>query len=220
MRGNGGINLVSCVLHALRVFVGQVVLGQDGVHLDVVVTLLAQHVDDLAHEVLRLFRWPLCDFYYCLLSALATLQFLLRNEYVLRKNVVFSNKEGKVLFNLENAYSLIVLTLQDFGDDGLLDVVLSAGHQCYPHPVASHSRHRVALGDEDGLAAIVGYERVLAVGLTDKGTLLHLRLQVQPITALLHLTDIVVPCHFFQHIDGEHLGRMSIQPQRLENLLQ
>ena len=108
-------------------------------HLDVVVTLLAQHVDDLAHEVLRLFRWPLCNFYHCLLSALTTLQLLLRNEYVLRKNVVFGNEEGKVLFNLENAYSLIVLTLQYVCNDSFLDVVLSAGHQCYPHTVASHS---------------------------------------------------------------------------------
>ena len=41
LRSDGGVDFVGGFLYALRIFVGQAVLGEDGVHLDIVVALLA-----------------------------------------------------------------------------------------------------------------------------------------------------------------------------------
>ena len=64
---------------------------------------------------------------------------------------------------------------------GLLDMPFAAGHHGHTHTVAVHGKQRVTLRDKDGLAAVVGLERVLAVGLADEGALLHLTLQVQTV---------------------------------------
>ena len=109
--GDAGFYLVGCLLHALRVLVGQAVLCQYGVHLHVVVALLAQHVDDLAHDVLRLWRRPLRDFHHGLLSRLAALQLLLGYQHVVYEDVTLGHQEGKVLLHLQDADGLVVLAL-------------------------------------------------------------------------------------------------------------
>ena len=215
-----GIDLASGLLHLLRILIGQAVLGQDGVHLDVVVALLAQHVDDLADEVLRLGRRPLRDAHDGLLAGLAALQLLLRDEDVLSQLRAVGVEEGIVLLDLEDADGLLVLALDDLGDDGLAHVVGTARHHRHADAVAAHGHHRVALGDKDGLAATVGDERVLAVGLADEGALLHLRLQVQAVGAVLRLHHIVVPRHLVEGVDGEHLQRMRVESESLEYLAQ
>ena len=174
-----GVDLLGGVFHLLGIFIGQTILGQDGVHLDVVLALLAKDVDNLANDLLRFCRGPLDDFYHGLLACLAALEFLLGYQDVAGEEVALGIEEGKVFLYLQNAHGLIVLALEDFSDNGFLDVVLTTGHEGYLHTVAIEGEHGVALGHKDGLAAIVGLERVLAVGLADKGAFLYLGLQVE-----------------------------------------
>ena len=104
-----------------------------------------------------------------------------------------------------------MLALQDIGDYSLFYVILTACHHSHPHTVATHGKHRVALTDKDGLATIVGQERVLAVCLANERAFLHLSLQVQTVVAPLRLTEIVVPCHLLKHIDSQHFCRMRVE---------
>ena len=179
-------------------------------HLHGVVALFAQHVNDFAHKVLRVLRRPLRDLHHRFLSCLAALQLLLRYQDVLHEEVALGVQEGIVLLHLQDAHGLVVLALQDFRDDGLLDVVLPARHHRHAHAVTAHGEHRVALTDEDGLAPVVGQERVLAVGLAHESAFLHLRLQVQPVAGVVHLAHIVVPSHLLKHVDSQHLRRMGV----------
>ena len=220
LRRDAGVDFVGSLLHALRIFVGQAVLGKDGVHLHVVIALLAKYIDDLSDEVLRLLRRPLRDFHHSLLARFAAFQFFLRYEHVLSEDVAFRNEEGVVLLHLQDTHGLVVLALKNLGDDGLLDVVLAARHHRYADAVAAHGRHRIPFTDKDGLAAIVGHERILSVGFADECTLLYLRLQVQPVAVVVHLAQIVVPCHLLHRVHGQHLSRMRVKLQCLEDVLE
>ncbi len=218
--GDGRVDAFGGVLHLLRVAVGQSVLGQDGVHLHVVLTLCAQYVDHLSHDILRVLRGPLCDFHHGHLSGLASLELLLGYEDVVGEDGALGDEEGIVFLHLQHADGLVVLALEYLDDHGLLDVVLPSCHECHAHAVATLCEHGVALAHEDGVAAVVGQERVLAVGLAYKRALLHLCLEVQAVDGVAHLGQVVVPRHLLHHVDGEHLQRVGVQPQLLEYVLE
>ena len=166
-------------------------------HLRIVLTLLAKHVNHLTHNVLRLLRRPLRNAYHRLIARLATLQLLLRHHDVVYEDVTLGNQEGIVLLHLQASHGLVHLVRDDLRHHCLLDVVLAAGHERHFHTVAVQRKHRVTLRHEDGLATIVGHKRVLAVGLADKRAFLHLSLGVQTVLRVRHLREEVVPCHFF-----------------------
>ena len=187
-------------------------------HLHVVLALFAEHINHLANDFLRLCRWPLDNLHHSLLASLAALEFLFRNQDITRKEVTFGIEEGKVLLHLQDTHGLVVLTLQNLRDDSLFDMVLSASHESHLHTVAIQGKHRVALSHKDRLAAILRLERVLAVSLTDKGSLLHLSLQVQFIGAVANLRQPVVPCHLFHHVDGEHFHGVGVKFKGFEYL--
>ena len=187
-------------------------------HLDGVVALLAQHVDDLADKVLGVLRRPLRDSHHGLLAVLAALELLLGDEDVVGKDVSFGDEEGEVLLDLQASHGLVALVGENLGHHGLLDVLLTARHEGHTDTVAVEGKHGVTLGDEDGRAAAVGQERVLAVGLTDKDALLHLAFLVETVLVVGHLRQVVVPRHLLHDVDGQHLGRMGVQTQGLENL--
>ena len=181
LRRDARINLLGSILDGFRILVRQTILRQDSVHLHVVVALLAQHVNDLTDHVLRVLGRPLGDSHYSLLAVLATLQFFLGYEDIVHEDVALRNQEGIVLLHLQLTYCLIYLVRQNLYDHSFLHVFLATRHHGHTYPVTIEGKHRVALRDEDGLATVVGLERVLAVGLADKRTLLYLRLQVQTI---------------------------------------
>ena len=136
------------------------------------------------------------------------------------KDVTLGNQEGIVLLHLQLTNSLVALVAEDLNDHRLLDMLLATSHIRHLYAVAIHGKQRVALTDKHGCTAIVGLERVLAISLTDEGTLLHLRLQVQTIRVVADLRQIVVPRHLFHQVNGQHLGGMRVQLQSLENLLE
>ena len=216
---DGGIELVGGLLHVLRVFVGQSILREDGVHLGVVVAHLAEHVHHFAHDVLRVFRRPLCDLHHRLLVVLSPFQLFLGDENVVHEEISVGNEEGEVAFHLQSSHHLVVCPLQNLGHHGLFDVVFAPCHHGDLHAVAVESEHRVALSHEHRLVGSVGQERVLAVGLADERSLEHLSLCVQPILVVGNLLQIVVPGHLLEQVYGEHLGRMRGQVQLPENLL-
>ena len=103
------------------------------------------------------------------------------------EDVALGDEEGEVFLDLQLTNGLVDLVRQDLRYHRLLDVVLTACHQGYAHPVAIEGKHRVALRDEDGRAAIVGQESILAVGLAQERALLHLSLLVQAIFVVADL---------------------------------
>ncbi len=149
---------VGRVLHVLRVLVGQPVLGQDGVHLHVVVATLTEHVHHLSDEVLVLLVGPLYDFHHYLVVGLAALELLLRYEDVVGEGTVLRHAEGDVLVDAQASHKLVLGALENLDDLRLLDMLLPACHERHLHAVAVERRHRVALGHEDGLVAPVGDE--------------------------------------------------------------
>ena len=132
------INLLGSVLHMLRILVRQPILSQDGMHLHIVVALLAQNVNHLADNVLRVLRRPLRNAHHGLLAVLATLQLLFRYQYVVHKDVAFGHQEGKVLLHLQLADGLVYLVRQYLNDHGLLDVFLATSHHGHPDAVTIH----------------------------------------------------------------------------------
>ena len=218
--GDVGADLRGGVLHVLRIPVRQAVLGQDGVHLRVVLARPAEHVDHLAHHVLVVGVGPLGDLHHGLVAGLAALQSALGHDDVAGHQVVGRDEHGDVAVNAQPAHKLVARALEHGGDHRLLDVVAPARQAGHLHAVAVEGRHGVALGHEHGLAAVVGHKGVLAVRLAPERALLELCLGVQPVLALLHLREIVVPGQLLQGVDGEHLRRVGHQLEMLEYLLE
>ena len=126
----------------------------------------------------------------------------------MNEDVTFCHKEGVVFLHLQFTHGLIALVGKDLDDHCFLHMLLPACHHRHTHTVTIHGKQRVTLRDKDSLTAIVGLERVLAIGLTDERTLLYLCLQVQTVGIVRRLRQEVVPCHFVHYIDSQHLCRM------------
>ena len=109
---------------------------------------------------------------------------------------------------------------KNLNDHGFLDMLFATGHHSNLDTVAIKGEHRVALADKDGLAAVIGLEGVLAIGLADEGSLLHLRLQVQSVGVVADLRQIIVPRHLLHQVNSQHLGGMGVQLECLKHLLE
>ena len=107
--GDACLYLLCGILDSLRIFVRQSVLGEDGMHLHIIVTFLTEHVNHLTHYVLRLLRGPLRDFDDSFVASLATFQFLLRNQDIMHEDIPFGNEEGKVFLHLQLTHCLVHL---------------------------------------------------------------------------------------------------------------
>jgi len=220
LRGDFSGEFLRGILHGFRVFIGQSVLREDGVHLHIVVAALAQHVGHLAHEVTMLGVGPVGYLHESFLAVLASLELVLGNEHVVHQVVVLRHQERDVLAHAQLAHKGVLGTLQDGDDLCLLDVFLPSGHERHPHPVSGECRHRVAFGHEHWLVVAIGNERVLAVRLADKPAFLHLPFRVERVGAVGFFRQEVVPSHLFHDIDGQHLQRMSVEAQRAEDLFE
>ena len=177
--GNLARYLVGGFLHALRVLVWQSVLGEYCIHLDVVVALFAQYVDNLAYDVLVVFVRPFGHFHHGLLAGLAALQLVLGYDDVVGEDVAVGHEEGEVALNLQLADKRVARPFEYFGYHCLLDVVAPARHEGYADAVAGKRRLRVALGHEYWFAAVVRFKAVLTVRLAYEPAFLHLAFHVQ-----------------------------------------
>ena len=75
------VHAVGCSFHFLRVFVGQAVFSQNGVHLSIVFAFSAQHINHLSDGVASIQR-PVVDTYHDFVAILGALQFLHRYDDV------------------------------------------------------------------------------------------------------------------------------------------
>ena len=135
--GDFGAYLVSSFLHTLRVLIRKAVLRQYRVHLNIVVALLTQHVGHLAYNILVVLRRPHHHLHQGLVAVLAALQLVLRYYYVVGKAATVGRQEGYVAFHTQRSHKRVAGTLKNLYYHRLLDVVLAAGHERHPHPVAS-----------------------------------------------------------------------------------
>jgi len=208
------------VLHVLWILIRQAVLCENGAHLGIVLSGLAQHVDDFANRILMVLVRPLDNLHEHLVVALSTLEFLLRNKDVLHEGTVLRDAEGNVAVHTQPADKSVLGTAENLYDLCFLDMFLAASHERNPYTVARECRHGVALSHKDRLVAAVGEERVLAVGLAHEGTLLHLSFGVEQISVLTFLGDEVVPRHLFHDVHGKHLQRVRVEMKRTEYVFQ
>ncbi len=217
---DGSIDFLSSFLHILRILIGQVVLGQDGMHLGIVVARLSEDINYGANDILMVCIRPLDDLYHCLVIGLASLQLTLGDDDVVNERLVLRYQHGEIFLHTELTHYLVVGTADDLDHHRLLDMLVATGHIRHLHLVAVHRRHRVTLCHKDGCTAVGRQERVAPVGLATEGALLQLRLRVQAIAAVADLQQEVVPCHLLHHVDGEHLQRMGVELQSLEYLFE
>ena len=187
-------------------------------HLNSIVSCLAQDVNHLAHDILRLLRRPLRNAHHGLVARLATLEFLLWHHDVMNKDIALGDEESEVALYLQLSHESVAGMGKDFGNHRLLDMVLPTCHERHAHAVAIEGKHRIALGHKHGFATIVGQETVLAVGLATEHALLHLSLGVQAVALVRYFAQRVIPRHLLHEIDGQHTLRMGIKMQRTEHL--
>ena len=162
---------------------------------------------------------PLHDADDGLVARLAFLQILLWNEDVVGQRAVLGEQVGVVLLHLKRADECLVAALQYLGDGGLADVVFLAGKQGDLYRVAIHGMQAVALCHQDGFAAFLWLEDVLAVGLAAEDASHHLRRHVQRIAEAWLLLNEIVHEQSLQHIHQQHLGRVGVQVELFTEVL-
>ena len=93
----------------------------------------------------------------------------------------------------------------------------ASSHELHAHAVAVKCRHRIAFAYEDRRRAIVGHERVFAIGFAHETPFEHLPSLVKAIRTVGYFSQEIVPSHLFHHIDSQHLQRMRVEFQTFEN---
>ena len=189
-------------------------------HLGIVLTRLSEDIHHRTDDVLMFVVRPLYHLYHRLVVGLTALQLTLGDDDIMYEGRVLRHQEGHILLHPQTTYDLVMGSLHNLDHHRLLDMLVTTGHIRHLHTVAVHRRHRVTLCHEHRCTTIVGQERVSTIRLTTEHTLLNLCLQVQTVGRVAHLREEVIPRHLFHRIDGEHLQRMGIKLQNLENLLE
>ena len=86
--GDLGRNAVGRFFHLFRIRVGQAELGQNGVHLRIVIAGFAENIDDFAQRILGTFG-PLDDAYQSLVVVPSAVQMFTRDKDIVRQSLVF-----------------------------------------------------------------------------------------------------------------------------------
>ena len=166
--GYARTDFVGGLLDVLRVFVGQAVFGQDGVHLGVVLAVASQYVLDLAEGRLLVFG-PLGDAHDGLVAVLGALELLARDDDVGGEELRVGVQHTELLLEADSADEGLRVLLDNLGDDGLgFDAFAARGHGD-GDLVAVEGVHGVALGHHDCLAVLVSDDGVLAVAAANEG---------------------------------------------------
>ena len=151
-------NLIGSFLHTLRVFIRQAILCENSVHLHIIVTCLAEHVDHLTDDVLILVFGPFEHFDNNLIISLRTLCLLTRNDDATYHIIALRHTIGHIMIHTHTSDKLILGSLENLNHLCLLDMLLPAGHETHTHPVASQRTHGIALSYKDRLILTVRNE--------------------------------------------------------------
>ena len=212
--------LVGGVLHSLGILVGQSVLCEDGVHLDVVVARRTEHVCHLSYHVTVVAVGPLHYPHHRLVAVLASFKLAARYYDACRQGAVLRYEVGDVAVGAQPSHESVLGALYYLYHLSLFYVVPPARHDRHPHPVSRQRPHGVALRNEYWCLAVVGYERVLSVLLALERALLHLPFRIEPVGVVAHFGEEVVPCHLLHDVYCEHLQRVCVEVQGAEYLLE
>ena len=213
-------NLVGSIFYILWIFVWQTILCEDGVHLHIIVTLLAENINHFADRTLVFLVRPFDDSYHGLVVGLATLELSSWDDDVVGEYIAWCDEVSDVLIHFQTAYEAILGTFQYLVDLSLLDMVLAASEEGELHTVAIERAHGVALRYEDRLLAAVRDDGVLAVGLAYELTFHHLYTLVEAIGIVTYLGEVVIPSHLLHDVDSEHLERVGSEMETPEYLFE
>ena len=205
------------LFHGLGIYIRQSELGQDGVHLGVVVTGLSQDVHYLSDRILGILR-PFHHLHYGLVAVLSTLQHVAGDEDVIGQRAVFGEEEGIVFFHFQRSHEGVLGTFQDFNHFSFHLASPALGGERYLHLVAMHGMSRQAFGDEDRFASVIGHEGILSVALALEGSSQDDAVIVQFIMSIFYNLQEVVLHHVVQDIHTKHLQGVSREIQSSENL--
>ena len=147
--GYGIWNLVGSIFHLFRIFVWQIVLCEDGVHLCLVLTFLAKNVNNFCNDVALFVVRPRNDFRHSHIICLAPFELFLGDDDVCGDIIVLWNQESKSFFHFQFTYKLVFLALDNFRNLCFAYVVAFTRHHHYAHLVTLHSKERVTLCYED-----------------------------------------------------------------------
>ena len=205
--GDAGVNLVGYTLHLFGVGIGQSVFRQDGMHLGVVLALVAEDVHHFSGGALCLFG-PVGNLHHHLLSVLGPFHTAFGDEDVGGERAV-GEYEGIVALHLYLSDEGVLGTFHDFDDLRLTCVCASACQHRHSYAVAVEGMARIPFADEYFLAAVVGDEHVVAVALLAENALDDLAA-----TGLVYVGsvavggEIVVEDEVRKTLYDDHFGRM------------
>ena len=156
---------------------------------------------------------PLDDLHDDLVAVLGVLQPLLGDEDVVGQRAAFGEQEGVVLVDLQLADEGVVGAFEYLDDFALALAVLSPCEEGDTHGVIVHGVGRVAFSDEDGRAAVVGQQGILAVALALERAGHDLVRILQLEMSFLRFAEEIVLHHFLEDVRAKHLQGVRIQLQ-------
>ena len=201
-------DVVGGILHGKRILVGKSKLGEDGVHLHVVVASFTKDVHYLTYGVAGSLG-PLYNLHYGLVAALAALELVARDEDVIVERAALGEQEGIVALHLEDTYESIVGPLEDlhhlaFGHAA----ATAAGKEAHAHAVAMQGVHRVTLGNVYRLLVLLGGEEDAAAASALDGAYEFAPLEHKTEVPVLGFHNAAVDEHVTDDVTAEHLLRM------------
>jgi len=149
-------------LNGLGVPVWQTELSHDGVHFGIVVSNLAQYIDDFSYGILGTLR-PFHNTYQGLLPRFSSFEFVLGDEDVVGQPFAVGNEKSVGSFHLQHPYKGGRGMFQDSDHFSFRFTVGLFRRVQHPDPVAVHGLPGVAFGNEDGITPIIGHQVVLTI---------------------------------------------------------
>ena len=187
-------------------------------HLRCVVAGFSQHIDHLSDGIFRFFR-PFDDFHYGLVTVLSSLQLVFRNEDIVGQCTVLGHQECIRFSDFQCAHKRVVGSLQNFDHLPFGFVFLAFGIKHDAHFVVVHGMSRVAFGNENRIATVVGDERVFPVAFPLEGTGHFRTMKIEAEFSFFHFRDIIIVQHFMKDVYTKHFLWMSGESQLSKNVL-
>ncbi|CCX44431.1 unknown [Prevotella sp. CAG:1031] len=131
-------------------------------HLGLILSAHTENIDNLATRVFVV----VVPFGYAdngLVACLASFEPVARNENVSCQKFTVGQQISEIFIDFQRADKHLVFLFENFDDFSLRLGSTATGGDRHTHTVAVEGVHRVALGHEDSLGILVGYNGVFAV---------------------------------------------------------
>ena len=153
-RRDASVQLIGSSFHFLWIFVRQTKLCEDGVHLCVVITLVAQHIYHLTNRVTSFLR-PVDDLHHHFLPILCPFQFFHRDNNVALQDARRHRQKRHTVLHIQGTDKRFLSTLHYFNDFTMqLMVAIFLGMNTYLDTVARQRMVSVFVIDGDAHAII------------------------------------------------------------------